>query len=661
MCIVSLLKFLKMVTPFRHSRMDKRRHTKLFVLKGYLITDIRRSMEVDMLRILIIYMVLQFSFDTADAYSVSAINCNQPDKIFTYSTASICKQEVGEPEAPLGINTAVLQLPKSQQIRGYSCTVRYNQVSGQCGAWGHVKLREAPSFNRYLHISVDKCQEMVRNKKFVTPTGEEVNIKFNEPVFVKSNQKGSLQLFIDKNIVVCKPEPQHLGGKLLQNSVVIVEYEVLIQEQSYLVTEKQIETETDQIHLSCPPLQRSCITGRKTYLWSMYSSCALTKVSTFLPMIKGSLYISHQQHFLLNITGTASLPGCKISTLKATAFDNIFVADATEVQHLPVILPYEINVDTSHKSMLSYLSHTMNQQLQQLEKSQLTKMCLISSDIKSDETFKISGLTYGKRRGDTIYIYHCKVEQAEIRSAKTCYDRIPLKNNLFMDFSTRLIHKFATVIPCLKRFPIQIRTDSGIYVALTPEISQVPTPPDHQPWKTNTTINEENFAVSGLYTEEEMESYDFLIDFPSYKEAMLSELSFGTCSSTACHPVVSSNSQRFPNFDLSRLTDPEGVIEDLYSPAHFFKTVVQKYANYCAIIIALIWTIKTAINIITLLAIWTICGFAATSNLFCEFYLFNLSMARRAYRARKSLPTAPQYQMTDRQPVTSPLAYPNLN
>ena len=641
--------------------MSKKNHVKPFKVQGYLITDVRRIQEIDMLRIIVFIQLLPFIFDSCDAYSVSAVNCNAPAKIFTYTTESICKQQMDEPEVPLGINTAVLQLPKSETVKGYSCMARYNQVSGMCGAWAHVKLREAPTFNRFLHLSVDKCQEMVMNKKFTTPAGEEVNLKFNEPTFIKSNEVGSLQLLIDQNIVACKPEAQHIGGKLLQNSLVLVEYEILIQEQEYLVTENQIETHTDQIHLACQPKQRSCVTGRKTYIWSIYNSCGLMKVSTFLPMVQGSLYISHQQHFLLNVTGQASLPGCKISSLKATSFDNIFIADATDVQHLPVILPQEINIDTSHKSSLSYLSHTINQQLRQLEQNQLTRMCVINSDLRADETFQISGLTYGKRRGDTVYIYTCRIEHVEIDSRKVCYDRVPLKNNLYMDFSTRLIHKFATIVPCLKRFPIQIRTDSGIYVALTPEISQVPTPPNHQPWKLNTTVSEENFAASGLYTQAEMDSFDFLLDFPMYREAMLSELTYGTCTSTKCHPVISSNSQLYPNFDLSRLTDPEGVIEDLYSPAHFLKTVVQKYANYCAIIIALIWTIKTAINVITLLAIWTICGFAATSTLFCEFYLFNLSMARRTYRAKKSLRTETQYQMTERQPATSPPAYPILN
>lgn len=606
-----------------------------------------RSSNLDLrYRLKLALAVLQILNATVvDTYTVTAVDCTNPDTINSFATHSICQQPELAAEQPLNVPTVVLQLPKAAPLTGFSCRVKFVTTRGLCGVWGHFKLREPPSYGRYLHVSEQDCSLMVERKEFHAPTGEIAKLNFNKPMFLKSVTVGALRLKTsDGGTLTCSGEPEHRGRDLIQNSIVMIEYQILLSRQDYLVTDNKIESQTDQRELECPAKRRYCVTGEATYLWSVPQTCNLVQIRTFMPNVVGPLFVSHEHNFILNVTGPAMIQGCKVKSLQATTYEDIFISDEKDATNIPAVQGFTVEMDRHLKSLLAYTVHQIARKIHQVEAGQLTRLCQYSKSQSTDEIFKIYGLIYGRQSGDVTYTFQCAERQFEVDTRKDCFDKVPLKNNMYMDPISRITYKYASKTPCLPRFPLIVKTDSGVFISLNPEIAKIPTPPSHTPYSNMTNL-EESFSSSGLYTELEVQSYSLLTEFPSYKKALLNEISYGTCSHAQCHPVMTQE-RDFPDFDLSKLTNMENKMDDMMHPAHYIEKWVDSYAKYCSLIISVFFTCKIVCELLTILVVGTLCGLPAALNLFCEYYGYNIGQARRTLQAKKALET-PTYQRAE--------------
>ena len=265
-----------------------------------------------------------------------------PSQVTTFATKALCATASLEKERLYGQQIAVLQQPLAIPMTGYSCKVTSYVVKGRCGTWSHFKLREPPSHARPVHISQQECREMVQNRKYTRTSGTGVKLELNKVAYMKELTYGSLNFDIDGGgWLSCEGEKEHITTKIVTNSIVMVEYHVLIREQNYKILLKskytadrknKIESQTDMVTLPCHVRQGSCKTGDVTYVLDLPTSCHLTKVRTFFPKIKRNLLISHQHHFVLNETEPKVVPGCEqLKTLKSTSYNHIYVANKQEV------------------------------------------------------------------------------------------------------------------------------------------------------------------------------------------------------------------------------------------------------------------------------------------------------------------------------------------
>ena len=190
--------------------------------------------------------------------------------------------------------------------------------------------------------------------------------------------------------------------------------------------------------------------------------------------------------------------------------------------------------------------------------------------------------------------------QMKLLESKQCYADIPVEGQegkaaLWVDPITRLVKQHSAPQSCSIHFPTLIQ-EKGLWLEL-------PTLKTVQPPAITTLLQTQqsqvlNVARGGLYTDSKIRSWEDLLNFPTYQEALFSSLSLGSCIGAGICPQVD---HQVP-YDLNRLIQLE---QQVMNPLSILKKFAAEYGGICAILV-LIYTIgKLVINmtLITLILI----------------------------------------------------------
>ena len=215
-----------------------------------------------------------------------------------------------------------------------------------------------------------------------------------------------------------------------------------------------------------------------------------------------------------------------------------------------------------------------------LAESTHSHMCKQLYQKSKDEVIEMSGGRFGRRSGDVLYTFECVQKTGKVMGSKQCYDRIPLKNNIFVDPTTRIGNKHATIKECNKLFPEAIKTNEG-WIAM-PDLSPIKDPSQFQGGLNNTT--HEDMSRGGLYTTEEINEWEQFITYGTFRESLLNSISTGAC----VHREIckTDNQPGLPSYNIDRLMEE---VTDGLNPFSKLKMWIEKYGAYLSALIILVW------------------------------------------------------------------------
>ena len=148
-------------------------------------------------------------------------------------------------------------------------------------------------------------------------------------------------------------------------------------------------------------------------------------------------------------------------------------------------------------------------------------------------------MMYGQRRGDATYVITCSRRTVVLEQKADCYNKVPVQDGLFMDPVTGLLSTTAAITACIDRFPLVVLADNGKYVAIKPQITLIPAPATDAPWEMSMKDLATSTSTAGIYTNYEMNSYNLLTEFLSYRKAVLTGISMSACKNAECLHAMS--------------------------------------------------------------------------------------------------------------------------
>ena len=273
---------------------------------------------------------------TSEAYSLKVIDCTEPKSIRRYNKETVCKAEEPTEEIPLKERYTILQRPSTTKVQGFSCTERVSLYHFKCGVWGHLKLQQVPQTMRHEEVTAENCRRMSLLQQYqISGYGDPIKVKLNRPTYISASLAGSLKMQNDK--ITCVGQTIKMGDTIHTNTLKLAEYQILLKEETFLVSNDKVESETDHLSLPCPYHKGECMTGAATFVWNINdNACSLQMVNTINPSTTMDSYlVDHKRQVLLNTTGAIKLMHCPFSVL-TTDHDGIYLGKTNDLSRLPM-------------------------------------------------------------------------------------------------------------------------------------------------------------------------------------------------------------------------------------------------------------------------------------------------------------------------------------
>ena len=296
---------------------------------------------------------------------------------------------------------------------------------------------------------------------------------------------------------------------------------------------------------------------------------------------------------LINTTGEIPTPsGCPPGTLITTDYPDLYLINSQQDVNFPHLKPTTLRLDYAINALSDYSMFVMEQQLQTLQNDFRSNMCSNRFEHLSNNPFKLNEEKYGLIVGQVIYSFSCIKKTTTIRSSPYCFDKIPV-NGGFVDPVSNIFTKHGAKQACNENFPMIVQANEA-WIALHPAIKPTIQPEVKPP--TTIGLQHTDMSRGGIYTTDEMQSWEDLISFPQFHESVLKTFTSGTCDSDAsCNNIVNSGMQQY---DLRRLTDTSDVI---WNPLKPLQDWVEEYGVYLSAFIILVWVMQLLVALTTVL------------------------------------------------------------
>ncbi len=247
----------------------------------------------------------------AASYVLTGWDCANPTHVTAFNKDKLCESGPSYLEEPLDHKYQVLQHVKVREAQGYSCELAVLQWSFRCGVWGHLKVTSVPTIQSPHKIDPEACRDLARTRLYELPGKmEPLAFQLNHPLFFTVDMVGAL--VNSQSGVGCEGEDLHFKGQLYCNKLVLQERRLLVKEETYVIEDVQVESQSDHLMLPCPYTDLACVTGVATYVWEHLGwDCPLRLIRSIQPsLVMDAFLVDYQAQFFINRTGPISIVNC---------------------------------------------------------------------------------------------------------------------------------------------------------------------------------------------------------------------------------------------------------------------------------------------------------------------------------------------------------------
>lgn len=544
-----------------------------------------------------------------------------------YDAKQICDRGTGTNSGRNQLKYLV-QHAEVAETYGYSCSVTCSTFTFRCGAWSHLKLGAIPQIDHRIPVSTDWCNNMVQNRKFKTETSRRsFLVELNTENVIAFTDVGRLEVKNDH--IECTGENYHDGTTMQTNVVRLQEYKVVIRPETYIVNGGVIESRTDHVKIPCTVDSRACETAEATFVWKLPDGkCPLQLVRGFRPeRVLSTFLLDKESGLFINTTGMTKIMGCEEELMK-TNYKNLYVVDEEQL-NLPALSPTEIDINVEGAIRDDFLTYMLEQKIHTVANTLERTECIRQGI--TETPVRIYDNVYAFTKGDIQYRFTCKQRTEKIREAKSCFHHIPLDTDppSFVDPATRVLIPHSNAIECDPRFPLIVQATES-WVEINPTIRPVPAPPTRRPDAER--MDHIDVTKGGLYTAEEIKSWERLISFPAFHSALLKQITYGSCvQSGTCDP--DGTIEGVLPYELNRLLPQL----DQLNPWTKIRGWIREYGDIMAFIVIIIVIGKILMDT-TMIAMTLLKeGPGATIALITNLYLSNHLSYKKIRRRNQKL------------------------
>ena len=463
----------------------------------------------------------------------------------------------------------LLQLSEFNYAEVIQCKVEISRRIQYCGMHSHISSVNNARMEYILEIGYSKCLRMFQDGTLtVGPAGSIDGLKPNSTTARSIMLAGTA-----RNDGTCQgtqySDPYGTWDNVIVDAIVRI---------SLKSTHVPVHLNTGKVMLKsgtvCALSDGFCIDSEDGYtFWKPIptSSCSFhqydilyegpaTKMTTDISASPSpTIYSLTTEDITFALTKTKELPLCGYTLLRTehpklfileTKKDNAIVnRGSIPVNNLDIFTYVNskfVYVEKHIRQQLNSLYHNVMQQRCELEKEVL-KNTLSFATLQPDEfAYKLmKGPGYmAVTAGETIHVVKCIPVDVTLRRTNECYSELPVtvrNASLFLTPKSRVITKRGTLRECSFELPVMYHMeDTWIQFTPEPHVRQMP-PQQLKPltslsWKYATPGP---LAMSGIYSQTDIEKLRDHIMFPAEKPALLNAMARGLSGHTVQDGAVS--------------------------------------------------------------------------------------------------------------------------
>ena len=119
----------------------------------------------------------------SNAYTISYLDCNAPQRVHRYTYETICTNPATN--TTVSKRYQLLQRVDKSEIAGHSCSIVKSTFLLYCGAYSHSKLMKIPDIEITQPIEQDECRKLLYSRKYTAADGITYPLKLQEETLIK--------------------------------------------------------------------------------------------------------------------------------------------------------------------------------------------------------------------------------------------------------------------------------------------------------------------------------------------------------------------------------------------------------------------------------------------------------------------------------------------
>ena len=459
------------------------------------------------------------------SYKIIYNDCRKPTRIQRFETSQLC-QENSPKGKPKLEQVAILQKVKNRKLTGHSCKILTTRFEYYCGVYAHTKIATIPEVEILEGLSPNSCADLINSLSYQSRDHRSHALTMNTETVIRVVERGEITDH-DSN-VQCKGQTVKIGEELVENIVVLAQTKITIQEEEFLLTGDTIEGVSDHLILECKPSAGGCRSMEKTFIWSasQMDICPLKKVRELQVSSEEDYWVDEASLVLLKKLGPTAAPdGCPNIILHSTEYEDIYIThDKTAFPGLQG----KMKITTFVKSRDDFILYEAEKRTNHLKHTINIKVCPTKYGNTDGEITRLSKNQFSIRSGEITFVFDCPERQDTIRTAKNCYEDIPIGeegSSSFVTPVTRIYTTHSKKKPCNVKFPSTVKAVEK-WIEMRPD----PTPVSAPAKPSNSYSEDEHHldvARGGLYTEEEVKAWEDHLEQQNYHKSVLHQLTEG--------------------------------------------------------------------------------------------------------------------------------------
>lgn len=498
-----------------------------------------------------------------ERYTINYHDCRKPTDLQEINLDQACGLE---DDMEVDERTYTILTPRHHQpMRGYTCSVVRSTFTYYCGAFSHTKILKAPNVEIKEKMDVQQCLGILQGNQFQDHYGGSHKISINKVNIFTVNERGVLHE--DNGRVSCQGEQMKVGNDIVQDVLKLSQYKVSVIPESFIDINGTLKATRAGLTLpsTCLVEEGSCLAWEQTWVWRKTDQCPLVKIQQVRLNRENNYLVDHTNKLIFQKRTRTNFPDrCPEGEYYLTEYSSLYLTQSSS-EFDPVT---ELDMALYINSRSDYLTYQTEQHLAFVSRKFQLDVCK-NNYIRTgheDEITQLPRGKFGKRHGDILFVFQCPLVTGEVKVTDTCYDKIPLKDHHYVDPATRLLVKTANEIDCRTRFPLSVKSNQG-WIRVGPGVTGRPTP-------ANTTIEEyqeaehEDMSGGGLYNQQELESWETLIEWGHFKTGITESIANGLCKGSPECKHYSNNQVQYS-------------LNNLITKAEETTNLFQKLKDFC--------------------------------------------------------------------------------